>query len=187
MLHLLKEKINNGNVYILQFDKNHSVFFTAIPLNEYLSVKDFLALYPYSILDVEEQVFKSCLVQYADIETGVVYIRDNNAGDLFDLPTLMEIIPAGIVSSTFNAIMTVSGPSEAQELNIELNIARQYTQIDILETILSLLSSVYKQDIDDIKKKEWSEILRMYSQAELLLMGQMPQLPLEVKIDDKQA
>lgn len=186
MLHLLKEKIENGSIYIIQFDKDHSVFFNALPLNEHLSINEFLEFYPHSINEIEDEVFKSCLIQYIDIPTGVVYIRDNNSKDLFDIDTLMEVIPAGIVSSTFNAIMSISGPVKTEELNNELNIARTYTSFDILNTILSLVSSVYKQDIENIKKKQWTEILKMYSQAELLLMGKMPELPLNIKTDDKQ-
>jgi len=152
-------------------------------LSEHISYSEFINTYPTQVANAEDFIFKKYVIQFVDIKAGLFYLNgaDPNEEGLATYEELLDMISAGAISSISSAILSVSSPHSLEELEHHLNIARYTQEQDLIGIILSLLSTTYHLDIDTLKKeKTWNELLSMFAQAEMVLTGRVPELPLQL-------
>ena len=123
-------------------------------------------------MDNLNDLFHKCLLEY--IGFGGVYKFDEVTEGLFD------VIPAGVVITVANAILSISGPLDINQMMYGIDISRQYSEYSSEDRILSLVSSVSNIKEDDLNKMEWSRIRDIIAQSELVLTKQLPEVPFRI-------
>jgi len=183
--HIIDARLKYGDLYYLNIDKI-SIFIKPMSLKKFDVITKFIAAYPGNVENIKEKVFLESLIQYIDMDAGMFYIKDmEDDPAIFTKDMLLDVIPAGIVDTVFSAILKLSGPSDVQQLEYDLNLSRNIELQDVIGTMLSLIASAYKADMEELREKNWTKILAMFSTAEMLLSGNMPELPLKLETDDK--
>ena len=181
MLHILEAKIDNEEVFSIELEDGISAIFHSMKLSEYTSYTEFINAYPNQKMDAEEFLFKRYVVQFVDKNAGLFYLTDVEEEGLATCDELLDMVPAGVVSSLSWAILSTSAPHTTENLEEHLRMARYTQQQDLVGIILSLIATTYHIDVNTLKKeKTWNEILSMFAQAESVLTGQIPELPLEL-------
>jgi len=181
MLHILEAKIDSKNIFLMELEDGITAIFRSMKLSEFIGYNDFLASYPQQRTEAEEFIFEKYTVQFVDQMAGMFYLQGSEEETFATYEELFNMIASGAISSISSAILSVSGPQTTEQLEEQLSLSRYTEQGNLINTILSILSSVYHLDTDKLKKeKTWQEILSIYAQSESILTQQVPELPLKI-------
>lgn len=184
---ILDSKIKHKALYILKFEDKSSILFHAITWGEFKAVRDTLVTYPHLEIQIKEYLFRKCIIEY--IGTGGMYkSTDYSVDDLemgyTDIDSLLEYIPAGVVDTIGNLIISISGPMNENELFNHINDARNMIKYAAEDRILSIVSSLNNNKLSDLDKLEWNRIISDIALAELSMQGQFPEIPFRLNIPE---
>ena len=149
-----------GVIYSTVFPKEEiTVYWHGLSWREFKHYKE-LAVNQFLVPDIEEEVFRNCVldatIDYEDIDS----------------------LNAGIITTVFHSILSVSGPRSLSEIEIPLNFYRTSLQ-NVEEQIPLLICSAFPYKPEDIEELEWPTVLKRLAQAEIILSNTFPSVPVQ--------
>ena len=165
---------------MIRLNDEDMAVFRLLNLNDYTSYMSLGNALPSINEDLKESIFEECLIEYSS--PIVRYLKDNT-----DLSTgyvgyddMMRFIEAGSVETIVNSILNLSGAFTIEKFNNDL-IDGRISAHNGHDRILHLLSSLYKIPVEKIETMYWLDILKLIAQGELILGGQIPEVPFKLQ------
>jgi len=151
MKELLRLREQYGPAYAIQLPGGKAIPFRLLTLGEYLEYENLIGSKTYPYEQIEDEIFKKCVL-------------DQSYLDFFNL------LPAGEVSSTVSAIRAYSGPSSAEQFNLDLDIARRRVDSGIHDMVGTICRAFPSYKPEDVYGMNYDTFVIRVAQAERLLI-----------------
>jgi len=178
---LLKAKLKYKHLFKLEFEDGHHAVFRLLTWGEFKAVRDTLVTAPELEYSTYESVFEMAVLKYKD--PFVEYFSSSFVEEIEhspqrpDLYTLLGIIDAGVLYTTVEAILRLSGAMNPEQFFRDLEISR-YTQMSSFEDVIQhTTANVFHVDPLSLDRQYWIDVLAKISNSENFLVGNFPNPP----------
>jgi len=186
-------KTRYGVLYSIQFKDvaivgEVSFIFRPLSISEYKHYKTILLTRPHTINLIEDEVIKKCVVRaiVPDLsifpENYVAKITENSPSFYTVGVDIYDLLPAGIVSSLFNAISFLSYPQKIYDWNVALEVERQRQESDIEYKLKGFICMVFNYKPEELNSMSYRSLVEKAVMAE---NASMHRLELPIRVVDK--
>lgn len=175
---LLTEKLLNKHIYIYKTE-DFIISFKLLSWAEYKAVRDLISALPSKLEDLKDEVFKMCLI---DCTLRIFYMNSNDEADID-----FDILPAGLVEVLYNIVMMLSGSDSTDKILDDIDTMRMYSFSNAEERIVSMMKTLFRFTDKEIEEMYWPDILRMICQGELIMSGNVLDVPFNKEVEKEQS
>ena len=168
-MNFLDIKKQHRSVFLLKFDKKDVVLFKPLTYSEFKYIKSLLSVMPQFEQQIRDDIFAHCI-----LDTTYPYKLDPITNT--PVPNY-DMIPGGIVDTIVSVILRLSGSSSTGEFFQDISDAREYNLMDAESRILGLVNNTCKVSNQELQNMYWDEILMLIANTELIIAGQIPNIP----------
>jgi hypothetical protein len=137
------------NLYLFNSGKG-SVLFRTLSYSKLEDSKRISKTYPALAPVVEDSIWEECVIEHT-------------------LPGTVDSLPAGIISTIVRLIIGFSGPSNQEEIDLDVSEIREEAHNIREDVIIKICQAFPSYTPEDVEAMEWKTQLRRLVQAEKVL------------------
>lgn len=142
-------------LFQITFSDTESIIFRILPLKEVSAYKELAIAFPHLNTLIEDEIFKNCVLD----STWPIKVDEEGRIDMKNLD-----IPAGVVTSVANAVVTLSEPPTEEDYLQSIIQAKE--SLTHKELFISSIESVLKCPRDMIEGMYWMDAVNLLVSAE---------------------